>query len=247
MQRTATDRVGLYFGLMQLLFNLSWVFYVIFLPQLAAEAGISAGAVRWILVTDQVIFLLCDWATGLASDRAAGIVGRLGKLVAGVTAVFALVFLLLPLVAGAGPGVFLVLTATWAVTSSALWAPPLTLLGRYTPPDRQPRVPHCSCSASVPPARLRRFSGTGSPATIPAIPAGTSVQSENPDRWCGPMTACSNSPAPCRVLPSVSVQTARPTWSITLKGPARGPRGPSCRRRRAPCSTARRYGWRYRR
>ena len=29
---------------------------------------------------------------------------------------------------------------------------------------------------------------------------------------------CSNRPAPCRTVPSGSVQTADPTWSIRLKG-----------------------------
>ncbi|CAN5551308.1 MFS transporter [soil metagenome] len=135
-----SDRVGLYFGLMQLFFGLSWVIYVVYLPQLAAEAGIGAGAVSWILLMDQVIFVLCDWAAGVASDRAAGIIGRLGTFVAGITAISALAFLLLPLVAGVGPSLFLVLTVSWAVTSSALRAPAMTLLGRYTPADRQPRV-----------------------------------------------------------------------------------------------------------
>lgn len=135
-----TDRVGLYFGLMQLFFSLSWVVYVIFLPQLAAEAGISARAVPWILVMDQVIFVLCDWAAGLAADRVAKILGRLGKVVAGVTMVSSVAFLLLPLIAGVGPSLLLALTVIWAVTSSALRAPALTLLGRYTPPDRQPRA-----------------------------------------------------------------------------------------------------------
>jgi len=138
--RPVSTRVGLYFGVMQLFFNLSWVIYVIFLPQLAAQAGVSKGVVPWILVLDQVIFALCDWAAGLASDRVANILGRLGKLVAAVTALSALAFLLLPLVTRIGAPVFLVLTVIWAITSSALRAPPLTLLGRYTSPDRQPWV-----------------------------------------------------------------------------------------------------------
>jgi MFS family permease len=140
MPRAVSTRAGLYFGLLQLFFNLSWVIYVIYLPKLATQAGVSRGVVPWILLLDQVIFALCDWATGLASDRLANIVGRLGKIVAGVTAVSALAFLLLPLVTGIGAAVFLVLTVIWAITSAALRAPPLKLLGRYTPPDQQPWV-----------------------------------------------------------------------------------------------------------
>src|SRR6201997_4937404 len=135
-----STRVGLYFGVMQLFFNLSWVIYVIFLPQLAAQAGVNRGVVPWILLLDQVIFALCDWATGLAADRVANSLGRLGKLVAAVTALSGLAFLLLPLVTRIGAAAFLVLTVIWAITSSALRAPPLTLLGRYTSPDRQPWV-----------------------------------------------------------------------------------------------------------
>jgi len=56
-----STRVGLYFGLLQLFFWLSWVEYVIYLPKLAAQAGIDRGVVPWILVLDQAIFALCDW------------------------------------------------------------------------------------------------------------------------------------------------------------------------------------------
>jgi MFS family permease len=125
---------------MQLFFALTWVVYVIYLPRLAAQAGIGSGAVLWILFGDQVIFALCDWVTGLASDRVAETVGRLGKLVAAVTALSALAFLLLPLVTRLGAPVFLGLTVVWTATSSALRAPPMKLLGRYTPPGQRPWV-----------------------------------------------------------------------------------------------------------
>jgi hypothetical protein len=45
MPRAASTRVGLYFGLLQLVFGLTWVAYVIYLPQLAAQAGIGRGVV----------------------------------------------------------------------------------------------------------------------------------------------------------------------------------------------------------
>ncbi|HUO37232.1 MAG TPA: MFS transporter [Mycobacterium sp.] len=125
---------------MQLFFTLSWVVYVIYLPRLAGQAGIGRALVPWILLLDQGIFALCDWATGLAADHIAKVLGRLGRIVAGVTGLSALAFLLQPLATGLGPTVFLVMVAIWAITSSALRAPPLTLLGRYTPPDQQPWV-----------------------------------------------------------------------------------------------------------
>ncbi|HZA10667.1 MFS transporter [Mycobacterium sp.] len=140
MTRAASTGVGLYFGLIQLCFTLSWVVYVIYLPKLAAHAGIDPRVVPWLLALDQAIFALCDWATGVAADRVAQIVGRLGKIVAAVTALSALAYLLLPYATGFGAAPFLALIIVWLITSSALRAPLLVLLGRYTPPDRQPWV-----------------------------------------------------------------------------------------------------------
>lgn len=140
MPRAVSTRVGLYFGLLQLVFGLTWVGYVIYLPRLAAQAGIGAGVVGWLLVFDQVIFACCDWAAGVAVDRVARVVGRVGKIIAAATAVSALAFLLLPLVSRSGAYIFVGLIVVWAVTSSALRAPPLALLGRYTPDGRQPWV-----------------------------------------------------------------------------------------------------------
>jgi hypothetical protein len=138
--RVMSTRVGLYFGLIQLFFALTWVMYVIYLPRLAVQAGIDRSSVPWILVLDQVIFAVCDCAAGVAADRLAMVVGRLGRFVVGVTALSALAFLLMPFATGVSAGVFLALIVIWSITSSALRAPPLKLLGRYTPPDKQPWV-----------------------------------------------------------------------------------------------------------
>jgi MFS family permease len=140
MPQGVSTRVGLYFGLLQLVFGLTWVGYVIYLPQLAAQAGIGAGVVGWLLVGDQIIFALCDWAAGAAVDRVARVVGRVGSIIAAATAFSALAFLFMPLVSRAGAYIFVALIVVWAVTSSALRAPPLALLGRYTPEGRQPWV-----------------------------------------------------------------------------------------------------------
>jgi len=137
MPRVMSTRVGLYFGLIQLFFAMTWVMYVIYLPRLAVQAGIDRSSVPWILVLDQIIFAVCDCATGVAADRLATVVGRLGRFVVGVTALSAVAFLLMPLAAGVSAGVFLALIVIWSITSSALRAPPLKLLGRYTPPDQQ--------------------------------------------------------------------------------------------------------------
>jgi hypothetical protein len=112
--------------------------YVIFLPQLAEAAGIPRTQVIFILMLDQVIFALVDFAMGFAADRVARTFGRLGPLVVLLTLTSCLAFLLLPFVAPAGAAAFLAFTVLWSVTSSALRAPPLMLLGKYA---AQPAVP----------------------------------------------------------------------------------------------------------
>jgi hypothetical protein len=75
----------------------------------------------------------------MAADRIASAMGRLGKWMALVTAVSCVAFLLLPFAAKTGsPWLLIALTIVWSATSSALRAPPLVLLGRYTAAPQQP-------------------------------------------------------------------------------------------------------------
>jgi hypothetical protein len=131
--------VGLYLAGVQFLFAVGWIVYVIYLPALAEQAGLPKSAVPWLLLMDQLIFLACDFAVGVWSDRAAGVLGRIGWWVLGVTLLSTVAFLVLPWVAPRGsPGLFVAITALWAASSAALRAPPLTLLGRYV---AKPAVP----------------------------------------------------------------------------------------------------------
>ncbi len=131
--------VGFYFGAVQFFFATTWTVYAIYLPQLAAQAGIPKAWVIFLLMADQAIFALMDLAMGIASDRMARVVGRLGKLVVALTAVSCLAFLALPLVAPQGsPALLIAVTVVWTLTSSALRAPPMVLLGKYVP---KPAVP----------------------------------------------------------------------------------------------------------
>ena len=168
MTRVVSTRVALYFGLIQLFFALTWVVYVIYLPRLAQQAGIDRGSVPSILVLDQVIFVVCDCAVGIAADRLATVVGRLGRVVAGLTALSALAFLLIPLATRVSAGAFLVLIVIWSMTSSALRAPPLKLLGQYRRPISNPGFHRCFYSARASRARWRRFSPAGSRPTTRA-------------------------------------------------------------------------------
>ena len=125
---------GLYLAALQFLFTLGWTVYAIFLPQLAGAVGIPRAWVIWILLLDQVVFTVTDYAMGAAADRFATLVGRLGHAVAWITALSCVAFAALPVVAGFGPAaqpVLLGLIVVWAATSSALRAPPLMLLGKY--------------------------------------------------------------------------------------------------------------------
>jgi hypothetical protein len=130
---------GLYLGVVQFFFAATWIIYVLFLPQLAAQAGIDKSAVPWILMADQLVFVFADYASGVAADRVSRTLGRIGGWVLAATLVSCAAFLALPYVApGASPAIFLALTLIWAVTSSALRAPPLSLLGKHVAKPKQP-------------------------------------------------------------------------------------------------------------
>lgn len=132
-------RIGLYLAVLQFFFALSWIVYVIYLPQLAESAGLPRSVVPWLLMADQLIFIICDAAVGIASDRAAAVLGRIGRWVAGATLLSMVAFVALPFAApAAGPWALCALTVLWAVSSSALRAPPLTLLGRYVAKPSRP-------------------------------------------------------------------------------------------------------------
>lgn len=141
-QPSRTPRsIGLYLAVVQFFLAVSWVVYVAYLPQLAKAAGLEAKWVPWLLMADQLVFILTDLAVGLASDRAARVLGRIGHAVLAATLLSALAFVALPQAAAQGvPGLFVGITLVWAVTSSALRAPPLTLLGRYVAKPAQPMM-----------------------------------------------------------------------------------------------------------
>jgi MFS family permease len=133
-QPSAGGRAGVYFAFLQLVFTLGWTVYVVYLPKLATSVGIAPASVILILMLDQAIFTIADTAMGIAADRLAHWVGRLGVFVAVMALMSCAAFVALPFVAGVGPAAqiwFVLLIGIWAVTSSALRAPPLALLGRY--------------------------------------------------------------------------------------------------------------------
>ncbi|MGA8969017.1 MAG: MFS transporter, partial [Pseudolabrys sp.] len=53
---TTSQRFGWYLAVLQLFFTLCWTIYVIYLPKLAATAGLAPKAVILVLMLDQAIF-----------------------------------------------------------------------------------------------------------------------------------------------------------------------------------------------
>lgn len=141
--------IALYLALLQFLFNLCWVVYAIYLPTLAGNIGIAAGTVILILMLDQAIFTIFDVATGIGADRMSRTIGRIGRAVALVTVVSCAAFLALPFISGASAAnqwMFFIATIVWTVTSSALRAPPIMLLGKYA---AKPALPFLSAIVIV--------------------------------------------------------------------------------------------------
>jgi MFS family permease len=134
-------RAAAYLALVQFLFVTCWTVYVIYLPALLESAGLPKSYTPWILIVDQLTFMVMDVVMGLAADRAARTLGRIGPLIVGLTALSCGAFLLIPHVAMAGATaswLMLALVLTWTITSSALRAPPWVLLDRHA---ASPSVP----------------------------------------------------------------------------------------------------------
>lgn len=139
----ATNGAGAWLAVLQLVFTLGWVTYVIYLPKLAADAGIAPVVVIYILMLDQAIFTITDTLMGVMADKVSVVVGRLGLIVGIITAISCACFVALPFVAGAGPQAQVALIALiviWSATSSALRAPPLALLGKYAARPSRPML-----------------------------------------------------------------------------------------------------------
>ena len=138
-------RFGIYVAIIQFALTLGWTIYVIYLPQLAAKAGIRATTVIVLLLIDQAIFTVCDTLMGIAADRMILTAGRLSRVVIFFATLSCIAFLALPFVAELGPAseyYFIAIIVIWAVTSSSLRAPPLALLGKFA---ARPTLPLLSC------------------------------------------------------------------------------------------------------
>lgn len=121
---------AVYLGVVQFLFATTWTLYVIYLPRLAEQAGIGREWIAGILIADQVIIAIMDVITGFWADRVRAGLARLGGWILALSAVSCLAFVAMPF-AGASAATLTLLILLWALTSSALRAPPWALLSRY--------------------------------------------------------------------------------------------------------------------
>ena len=84
--------IGLYLAVVQFCLALGWVVYAAYLPQLAQRSGIAPHWVPWLLLADQLVFLVTDLLVGLYSDRAVQVLGRIGHAVLAATLLSTLAF-----------------------------------------------------------------------------------------------------------------------------------------------------------
>jgi MFS family permease len=163
----ASSGLALYLGVVQFFFATTWTLYVIYLPQLAQEAGIGRQWVPWILVADQVVFALMDTITGFWVDRVRSGLARLGGWMLAVTALSCAAFVLLPF---AGATLLLALILVWAVTSSALRSPAWVLLARYAGAPAVPWLSALVLAGSALAAAVAPYLGIALRGVDPRVP-----------------------------------------------------------------------------
>jgi hypothetical protein len=129
---------GWWVGAVHALLALSWTAYVLFLPSFVAQVGLPASLVVWIVLLDQALFTVTDWASAVLADRVAQLWRRLGAAIAAAALLCGLLFVAMPWAAGSGSsGLLLAVVGCWAALSSVLRAPVLALLGNIGSATRQ--------------------------------------------------------------------------------------------------------------
>ena len=119
-----------YLGLVQFLFLLTWVVYVIFLGDLLAKMGLPKDFVPRLLLLDQLLFACADVLLGVYADRAMRLLRKLAPLLLVLNLVSCLAFVALPHLAAGAPGLFIGATVLWVLTASVLRAPLYGLIAR---------------------------------------------------------------------------------------------------------------------
>jgi Na+/melibiose symporter-like transporter len=161
--------LGVYLGVVQFFFATTWILYVIYLPALAAQAGIGKEWVPWILAADQVIFAVADVITGFWIDRVRSGLARFGGWILGATALSCAAFLALPFL-NFHPLWLLAAILVWSVTSSALRSPPWALLARYAATPSVPWLSALVLTGSAVAAAMAPYLGIALRGVDPRLP-----------------------------------------------------------------------------
>jgi MFS family permease len=161
--------LALYLGVVQFFFATTWTIYVLYLPQLAAQAGIDKRWVPWILVADQAVFAVMDVLTGFWIDRVRAGLARYGGWILGVTVLSGIAFLGMGF-AGTHAAVLLAALVVWAVTSSALRSPPWALLGRYAATPSLPWLSALALTGTAIASAAAPYLGIALRGVNPALP-----------------------------------------------------------------------------
>jgi hypothetical protein len=160
---------AVYLGVVQFFFATTWIFYVIYLPQLATQAGIGREWIPWILVVDQAIFAIMDVVTGFWVDRVRAGLARFGGWILAISAVSCVAFLFLPFV-GANAVLLLLLIFAWTISSSALRSPPWALLARYAAAPAVPWLSTLVLTGTAVAAALGPYLGVALREIDPRVP-----------------------------------------------------------------------------
>jgi Na+/melibiose symporter-like transporter len=166
---SSSSSLGITIGVVQFFFATTWTLYVIYLPQLAKQAGIGPEWVPWILVADQVVFAIMDVLTGFFVDRMRAGMARFGGWILGLTVVSSIAFLALPFTA-ANSTLLLAAVFVWAVSSSALRSPPWAMLARHAAAPSIPWLSTLVLTGSAVAAAMAPYLGIALKGVDPVLP-----------------------------------------------------------------------------
>jgi MFS family permease len=156
-------------AVVQFFFATTWTLYVIYLPQLAAQAGIGKEWIPWILVADQVVFAITDVVAGFWIDRVRRSLARFGFWILSITVISGIAFIALPF-AGGSAALLLVAVFVWAVTSSALRSPPWALLSQHAAKPSLPWLSAIVLAGSALAAAAAPYLGLALKGVDPKLP-----------------------------------------------------------------------------
>lgn len=208
-------RLAATIAVVQFFFATTWTLYVIYLPQLAAQAGIEKRWIPWILVADQAVFAVMDVLTGFWVDRVRRGLARFGMWILGATIVSGAAFLLLPF-AGSSAPVLLAAVLVWAVTSSALRSPPWALLAQHAAAPALPWLSAIVLTGSALAAGAAPYLGLALKGVEPCLPFVLSTATLLVTVGALVYAERRISPAPPAVAPSGSSEGAFPFFVALL-------------------------------